>query len=125
VGQILTDAIGVYLPKWLVRTAVSLPTKTFKAARKAIRLAKQTGAQVVRKQQNLARQGLDINGDVFGTLCEEIFPSFSLNSAGLMMTLNRSVDPDYSHSMRNPLTGEELVTQTQTNMTAGQTRPLQ
>ncbi|KAJ7355256.1 hypothetical protein DFH08DRAFT_803305 [Mycena albidolilacea] len=39
-GQILTDAIGVYLPKWLVRAAVSLPTKTFKAVRKAIRLAK-------------------------------------------------------------------------------------
>jgi hypothetical protein len=106
---------------------VSLPTKTFKAARKAVCLAKQTGAQVVRKQQNLAQQGLDIKGDVFGTLCGEIFPSFSVNSAGLMMTLNRSVDPDHSHSMRNPLTGEELVidTQTQTNMTAGRTRPLQ
>ncbi|KAJ7325896.1 cytochrome P450 [Mycena albidolilacea] len=56
-GHILTDAIGVYLPKWLLRAAMRLPTKTFKAARKTIRLARQIGAQVVREKQDLVQQG--------------------------------------------------------------------
>jgi hypothetical protein len=114
----------VYLPKWLLRAAVRLPTKTFKAARKTIRLARKIGAQVVREKQDLAQQGLDINGDVFGTLREKIFPPFPLNNAGLMMTLNCSVDPVHSDGMRGRLTGQELVTQTQTIMAAGQQHPI-
>ncbi|KAJ7865046.1 cytochrome P450 [Mycena olivaceomarginata] len=97
-GQILADAIGVYLPKWLLRVAMHLPTKTFKAARKTIRLARQIGAQVIREKQDLAQQGVDINGDVFGTL----------------------LDPVHSDGMHSRLTGQELVTQTQTIMIAGQ-----
>jgi hypothetical protein len=58
-----------------------LPTKTFKAARKTNSLARQIGAQVVREKQDFSQQGLDIDGDVFGMLCEEIFPPFSLNFA--------------------------------------------
>jgi hypothetical protein len=41
----------------------------------------QTGVQVVREKQDFVQQGLNIDGDVFGMLCEEIFPPFSLNFA--------------------------------------------
>jgi hypothetical protein len=98
----------VYFSKWLLRAAVRLPTEAFKAARKTIRLARKIGAQVVREKQDLAQQGLDINGDVFGTLREKIFPPFPLNNAGLMMTLNCSVDPVHSDGMRGRLTGQGL-----------------
>jgi hypothetical protein len=40
------------------------------------------------------------------------------------MTLNHSVDPVHSDSMRSRLTGQEFVTQTQTIMAAGQQRPI-
>ncbi|KAJ7858237.1 cytochrome P450 [Mycena olivaceomarginata] len=97
-GQILADAIGACLPPWMLRAATHLPTQTFKAVRQANHLAKRLGERVVREKQDLAQRGLDINSDLFGVL----------------------LDPDRSDTTRNPLSGPEIVAQTQIIMVAGQ-----
>ncbi|KAJ7847434.1 cytochrome P450 [Mycena olivaceomarginata] len=97
-GHILADALGAYLPTWLLRAALHLPTKTFKAARKAGHLAQSLGAQAVKEKHDLVQQGLNADGDIFGILLDQV----------------------HSNTERIPLTGEEIVDQTQTIMTAGQ-----
>ncbi|KAJ7730395.1 cytochrome P450 [Mycena olivaceomarginata] len=97
-GHILANALGAGLPTWLLHAALHLPTKTFKAARKASHLAQSIGAQVVKEKHDLVQQGLNTDGDIFGILREDL----------------------HSNTERVPLTGEEIVDQTQTIMTAGQ-----
>ncbi|KAJ7314840.1 cytochrome P450 [Mycena albidolilacea] len=101
-GDVLADALGACLPTWLLRAALHLPTKTFKAARKASHLAQSLGAQAVKEKHDLVQQGLNIDGDIFGILLDQV----------------------HSNTERVPLTGEEIVNQTQTIMTAGQEHPL-
>ncbi|KAJ7330996.1 cytochrome P450 [Mycena albidolilacea] len=76
-GKILADALGTYLPEWILHAAVKLPTRTFNT--------------------DLAQQGSDITGDIFGAL----------------------LNPDRSDTTRTPSTGEEIITQTQLLMIAG------
>ncbi|KAJ7658476.1 cytochrome P450 [Mycena olivaceomarginata] len=97
-GHILADALGACLPTWLLRAALHLPMKTFKAARKASHLAQSLGAQAVKEKHDSVQQGLNIDGDIFGIIREDL----------------------HSNTERIPLTGEEIVNQTQTIMTAGQ-----
>ncbi|KAJ7926961.1 cytochrome P450 [Mycena leptocephala] len=97
-GQFLADAIGVRLPAWLLRAAIYLPTKTFNTVRRAKYLANQLGERVVQNKKDTAQRGLDIDRDVFGVL----------------------LDADHSDTMRNTLTGEEVVDQTAIIMIAGQ-----
>ncbi|KAJ7314834.1 cytochrome P450 [Mycena albidolilacea] len=101
-GHILADALGARLPTWLLRAALHLPTKTFNAARKASHLAQSLGAQAVKEKHDLVQQGLNTDGDIFGILLDQV----------------------HSNTERIPLTGEEIVDQTQTIMTAGQEHPL-
>jgi hypothetical protein len=58
-----------------------LPTKTFKAARKASHLAQSLGAQAVKEKHDLVQQGLNTDGDIFGILREDRL----FNWAGLIM----------------------------------------
>ncbi|KAJ6548578.1 cytochrome P450, partial [Mycena capillaripes] len=97
-GQIVADAIGAHLPTWLVRAAVYLPTKTFKTIRTAKYLGNRLGERVVRGKEELARQGLDINHDIFGLL----------------------LDPNRSHKTRSTLAGQDVVDQTPIIMLGGQ-----
>ncbi|KAJ7830178.1 cytochrome P450 [Mycena olivaceomarginata] len=80
-GHILANALGAGLPTWLLRAALHLPTKTFKAARKASHLAQSIGAQVVKEKHDLVQQGLNTDGDIFGILREDRL----VNWAGLIM----------------------------------------
>ncbi|KAJ7106642.1 cytochrome P450 [Mycena epipterygia] len=57
--QILADAIAEWLPVWLLRTAIYLPTAAFKALRQANHVAKQLGDQIVREKLQEAKQGLE------------------------------------------------------------------
>ncbi|KAJ6528093.1 cytochrome P450 [Mycena capillaripes] len=97
-GQIVADAIGTHLPAWLLRAVVYLPTRTFKAVRTAKYLAIRLGERVVRGKAESARQGLDINHDIFGLL----------------------LDPNRSDKTRSTLTGQDVVDQTAIIMIAGQ-----
>ncbi|KAJ7674479.1 cytochrome P450 [Mycena olivaceomarginata] len=65
---------------------------------KASHLAQSIGAQVVKEKHDLVQQGLNTDGDIFGILLDQV----------------------HSNTERIPLTGEEIVKQTQTIMTAGQ-----
>ncbi|KAJ7858246.1 cytochrome P450 [Mycena olivaceomarginata] len=94
--------VGAFLPPWMLRAATHLPTQTFKAVRQANHLAQRLGERVVREKEHLAQVGLDINSDLFGML----------------------LNPDRSDTKRNPLSGPEIVAQTQIIMVAGQQRPL-
>ncbi|KAJ7854375.1 cytochrome P450 [Mycena leptocephala] len=96
-GQI-ADALGICLPTWLSRAATHLPMKTFKAARRANYLGHRLGEQVVQRKKDLAQRGLDIDGDIFGML----------------------VDGDRSDATRNALTAQEIISQTQIILSAGQ-----
>ncbi|KAF8145836.1 hypothetical protein K438DRAFT_1781646 [Mycena galopus ATCC 62051] len=64
-------AIGACLPNWVWRTAIRAPITTFKDIRDAKYLTSQLGEKIVRGKLNLARQGLEINTDVFGILLEQ------------------------------------------------------
>ncbi|KAJ7090666.1 cytochrome P450 [Mycena epipterygia] len=66
--QILADAIASRLPVWLSRTAIYFPTAAFTALRKAKYVAKQLGDQVVREKLQAAKQGLEMNTDVYSLL---------------------------------------------------------
>jgi hypothetical protein len=83
--------------------------------RQANHLAKRLGERVVREKQDLAQRGLDINSDLFGVLCEGHILPFQL----VWTEDSAVVDPDRSDTTRNPLSGPEIVAQTQIIMVAG------
>ncbi|KAJ6548582.1 cytochrome P450, partial [Mycena capillaripes] len=97
-SQIVADAIGAHLPPLLLRSAMYLPTTTFKTVRTAKYLGNRLAERVVRGKEELARQGLDINHDIFGVL----------------------LDPNRSHKTRTTLTGQDVVDQTPIIMLGGQ-----
>jgi hypothetical protein len=63
-------SLGARLPKWIWRLASSFPSATFKVIRTTNHLSNQLGKQIVQEKLDAARQGLDINTDVFGMLRE-------------------------------------------------------
>ena len=69
-GQILSDAVSVRLPKWILKAAIHLPTTTFNIIRKAKALAKELGRKIIREKMDAARQGLVAEMDVFDVLRE-------------------------------------------------------
>jgi hypothetical protein len=100
----------------MLRAATHLPTQTFKAVRRANHLAQRLGERVVREKEHLAQVGLDINSDLFGMLCEG-----HMGHPQLIWTDDGGVvNPDRSDTRRNPLSGPEIVAQTQIIMVAGQ-----
>ncbi|KAF7375603.1 Cytochrome P450 [Mycena sanguinolenta] len=64
-SQILADAITGFLPRWLRRLAVNLPTKSSKLIRTQASLATREGRRAVREKIEAARQGLDPSDDVY------------------------------------------------------------
>ncbi|KAJ6456993.1 cytochrome P450 [Mycena vitilis] len=97
-GQLIADAVGAHLPTWLLRSAIHLPTNTFKVIRDAKHLAIELGKRVVQEKREAKQGGLDIDHDIFGRL----------------------LDPKGSDTSRNALTGEDLIDQTTIIMIAGQ-----
>jgi hypothetical protein len=49
---------------------MKLPTTTFNTARTTRQLAKQIGGRIVRDKQDAARQGFEVNNDLFSRLRE-------------------------------------------------------
>ncbi|KAJ7122199.1 cytochrome P450 [Mycena epipterygia] len=96
--QIIADAIGARLPRWLLRMAIYLPTTTFKAVRRARLLANDIGRQIARDKMDAAKQGLEMNIDVFSLL----------------------LNPDKSVKTGKELSSEEVVDQTAILLVAGQ-----
>ncbi|KAJ7122200.1 cytochrome P450 [Mycena epipterygia] len=97
-AQILADAIAARLPVWLLRMAIYLPTTTFTAIREAKNLANRVGTQIARDKMDAAKQGLEMNADVFSLL----------------------LNPDKSTKTGKELRSEEVVEQTGLIMVAGQ-----
>ncbi|KAJ7082294.1 cytochrome P450 [Mycena epipterygia] len=97
-AQILADAIAARLPVWLSRTAIYLPTVAFKALRKAKYGSKQLGDQIVREKLQAAKQGLEMNTDVYSLL----------------------LNPDESEKTGKVLSDEEVAAQTAVILIAGQ-----
>ncbi|KAJ7897582.1 cytochrome P450 [Mycena olivaceomarginata] len=95
-SQLLADAIGARMPTFVWRAAIHLPTPTFKTVRRAKYLADEVGTRAIHDKRTAARQGLEIDTDVFGRLVQQ--------------------PPDSKHSM----TEEEIVAQTAIIMIAGQ-----
>ncbi|KAF7378481.1 Cytochrome P450 [Mycena sanguinolenta] len=61
-------AIGASLPTWIWRTMIHAPLAAFKDIRTATRLTRQLGRRIVDAKLDSARQGLQIDTDVFGIL---------------------------------------------------------
>ncbi|KAJ7930607.1 cytochrome P450 [Mycena leptocephala] len=94
-------SLGARLPKWIWRLASSFPSATFKVIRTTNRLSNRLGKQIVQEKLDAARQGLDINTDVFGML----------------------LDRDHSDLKTRPalrLSAEEVAAQTAILLIAGQ-----
>ncbi|KAF7344262.1 Cytochrome P450 [Mycena venus] len=66
--HILADAIGSYLPAWVWRAAIYLPTTGAVVARKERFFAKQVGDRIVQEKIDAAEQGLEMNNDLFSFL---------------------------------------------------------
>ncbi|KAF8183072.1 cytochrome P450 [Mycena galopus ATCC 62051] len=66
--HILADAIGSYLPAWVWRAAIYLPTTGAVVARKERSFAKQVGGHIVQEKIDAAKQGLEMNNDLFSLL---------------------------------------------------------
>ncbi|KAF8205201.1 cytochrome P450 [Mycena galopus ATCC 62051] len=67
-SNLLADAIGFRLPGWFWRIVMHLPTSTFNVARNTRSLAKQIGSIIVRDKMDAAKQGLEMNDDLFSRL---------------------------------------------------------
>ncbi|KAJ7113163.1 cytochrome P450 [Mycena epipterygia] len=70
-AHILADAIAERLPVWLSRTAIYLPTAAFKALRKGKSVARQLGDHIVREKVQAAKQGLEMDTDVYSLLLNQ------------------------------------------------------
>lgn len=71
--QILADAVGARLPKWVWRAVSHLPTTTFNAIRATKYFANHVGHQIVREKMDALRKGSGIQMDVYDTLREFFF----------------------------------------------------
>ncbi|KAJ7769724.1 cytochrome P450 [Mycena olivaceomarginata] len=69
-AQILTNALGALLPTSVFNAAGYLPTTAFRAFHKAKYLTENLGRRVVQDRMNAARQGLEIDSDVYSRLPE-------------------------------------------------------
>ena len=49
-----------------------LPTTAFQIIRKERHLTERIGRRIVREKRNAAGKGVEIDGDVFGLLCEDL-----------------------------------------------------
>jgi hypothetical protein len=67
--QILADAIGAYLPRWLLGSMIYLPTTAFKALRQARIHANRLGRQAIREKLDAVSKGLEMHRDVFSLFC--------------------------------------------------------
>ncbi|KAJ7659587.1 cytochrome P450 [Mycena polygramma] len=113
--QILSAATVARLPGWLMRATIYLPTRNFKAIRTAKYLADGVGRQVIRENQDAARQGLDIHTDLYGQL-GKVITCMKLSS----LTPRDSVEQHASGQTKNTLAEDDLVNQTAIILIAGQ-----
>ncbi|KAJ7304883.1 cytochrome P450 [Mycena albidolilacea] len=101
--HILADAIGSYLPAWVWRVAIYLPTTGAAAARKERFLAKQVGGRIVQEKIDAAKQGLEMNNDLFSLL---LHPNPSDNTKTLSANalafglLELARHPDFQDKLR-------------------------
>ncbi|KAF7342535.1 Cytochrome P450 [Mycena sanguinolenta] len=87
-GQILSDAISVRLPRWILKAAIHLPLTTFHIIRTAKALAKELGGKIIREKIDVARQGSVAETDVFDMLLDLGNPEKKKNA----LTLDEIVD---------------------------------
>ncbi|KAF7350002.1 Cytochrome P450 [Mycena venus] len=69
--QVLADAIGRRLPKFISRAAIHFPTTTFKILCTAKYLAKQIGTQVIRDKMAAGQKGSGLGTDVFDIVLDQ------------------------------------------------------
>ncbi|KAF7366136.1 Cytochrome P450 [Mycena venus] len=97
-AQILANAVGALLPTSVFNAVGYLPTTAFRAIRKGKYLAEDLGRRVVREKMNAARQGLEIDSDVYSQL----------------------LNPVQSDSTKKRMSEETVVAQTSVILIAGQ-----
>ncbi|KAJ7161736.1 cytochrome P450 [Mycena filopes] len=85
-GQVIADALGSHIPAWIFRAAIYLPTKSFKAIRKSRRLAHEIGTTAVWEKVAAARNGLDVDGNVYGLLLKNGLPGSVVAAQTAIMT---------------------------------------
>ncbi|KAJ7025659.1 cytochrome P450 [Mycena alexandri] len=66
--HILADAIGSYLPTWVWRAAIYVPTTGAVVARKERSFAIQVGGRIVQEKIDAVKQGLEMNNDLLSLL---------------------------------------------------------
>ncbi|KAJ7627967.1 cytochrome P450, partial [Mycena polygramma] len=96
--QILAEAVGNRLPRWLARAVINLPTRTFNIIRTTKYLAKEVGNQIVREKMEVGQKGMGSQMDVYDML----------------------LDQDRSDKKRNSLSADEIVAQTGILLLGGQ-----
>ncbi|KAF7340248.1 Cytochrome P450 [Mycena venus] len=67
-GDLLIEAIGAYLPKWIWRATMHLPITAVSTLRKGKHLADRIGGRIARERIDAMKQGLDVETDLFSVL---------------------------------------------------------
>ncbi|KAF8217266.1 cytochrome P450 [Mycena galopus ATCC 62051] len=116
------DAIGTYMP-WLLSVVTYLPTSAFRTIHKARYLADWLGTRVVREKLEAAKQGLDVDNDIYGMLLNSKASSRALSAeqiieqTGLILTAGQDTtantmtfglvelakQPDLQEQLRNEI----------------------
>ncbi|KAJ7843789.1 cytochrome P450, partial [Mycena olivaceomarginata] len=97
--SLLAEAINSRIPTFLARAMIYLPTPTFKVIRRAQYLADELGTRVIREKKTAARQGLEVDTNIYGRLLQ---PQHESTTA------------------KHAMTESEIVAQTAIIMIAGQ-----
>jgi hypothetical protein len=114
--HILADAIGSYLPAWVWRAAIFLPTTGAAVARKERFFAKQVGGRIVQEKIDAAKQGLEMNNDLF-SLLRKYNPSLQMHSESDRQWI-LTVNPNPSDT--KTLSVDDIVAQMALILIAGQ-----
>jgi hypothetical protein len=115
-GHILADAIGSRLPGWLWRAAIYLPTASASVVRKKKSLARLVGGRIVQEKVDAAKQGLELNNDLFSLLRTYLSQKSYWN---FDQRQNFAVAADPSDTAKN-LSPDDLVAQVAIILLAGQ-----
>ncbi|KAJ7250349.1 cytochrome P450 [Mycena rebaudengoi] len=97
-AHLIGDAMIPYIPRFLIRAAIQLPSKGFRVIRNAKTLTLELGTRLVNERLGALQEGLELNDDIYSSLLQ----------AG-----ERGKN-------KNAMTGSEIAAQTSLLLLAGQ-----
>lgn len=120
-AHILAEVLYAYIPSYMLRFALFLPTSAFRNLRRYTIVTRKLGERLVSGKLEASRRGLEMDNDIYSSL--RISPPFFpvSNTYGS----NFPVHPDASQEEKDAMTACEVATQTAMFLIAGQETTVQ